>query len=236
MSDVNSESANSAQFIDYFLNPLSQTHDSYLKDSYDFVHKIQKLKFSSQAFLFTIDVESLYTNTDTALGIQAVRHTFRTHPAPRRPDEAILELLYINLTRNYFIFNSQHFLQIHGTAMGKKFAPAYAYIYMANWENTLFPKLSHRPSVYFRFLDDIFGVFEHGHQSFEEFLERANEHHISINLKACIDPYQVNFLDLTVFFPNSSDGSKILKTKVFFKPTDTHCLLHKTLNTPLKVL
>lgn len=32
------------------------------------------------------------------------------------------------------MFNGKNYLQIKGTAMGKKFAPAYANIFMANWE------------------------------------------------------------------------------------------------------
>lgn len=53
----------------------------------------------------------------------------RKHPDPKPPDAEILELLYINLTRNDFEFNGQYYLQTKGTAMGKRFAPAYANIY-----------------------------------------------------------------------------------------------------------
>lgn len=40
----------------------------------------------------------------------------------------------INLRHNDFEFNGQFFLQIKGTAMGKRFAPAYANIFLAEWE------------------------------------------------------------------------------------------------------
>lgn len=40
VSDCGSESYNSAQYVDHFLNPLSQTHDSYLRDMYDFVFRV----------------------------------------------------------------------------------------------------------------------------------------------------------------------------------------------------
>lgn len=43
--------------------------------------------------------------------------------------------------------------------MGKKFAPAYVNIYMAEWEETFFPKCKRLPVQYWRFLDDIFGEF-----------------------------------------------------------------------------
>lgn len=31
-----------AEYIDYFLNPLSGKHPSYIEDTYDFIHKISK--------------------------------------------------------------------------------------------------------------------------------------------------------------------------------------------------
>lgn len=50
-------------------------------------------------------------------------------PDPSRPDSEILTLQEINLTRNYFLFDSRYILQIKGTAMGKSFAPFYANIF-----------------------------------------------------------------------------------------------------------
>lgn len=105
-------------------------HDSYLKDTYDFIEKIKDKSFSKHAFVFTVDIESFYTNIDTDLGLDAVGKLFCRFTDNLRPDDEILQLLNINLTRNDFEFNGQHFLQVHGTAMGKKFAPAYANIYM----------------------------------------------------------------------------------------------------------
>ncbi|XP_047670388.1 uncharacterized protein LOC113662967 isoform X6 [Tachysurus fulvidraco] len=64
------------------------------------------------------DIESLYTNIDTRLGLEAVRECFNRHPDPCRPDDLILQLLEINLTRNDFEFDKQCYLQIQGTAMG----------------------------------------------------------------------------------------------------------------------
>lgn len=227
VSDCGSETYKIAEYLDYFLNPLSQLHPSYLKDTYDFIEKIRSKQFPSQSFLFTIDVESLYTNINTELGLQAVKKSLEQNPHPLRPDNAILQLLEINLLRNDFEFDSQFFLQIQGTAMGKKFAPAYANIYMAEWERTLFSKCSHLPLMYFRYLDDVFGVWHHDEDSFHQFMIVANAHHTDIRLKSQIHYEFIHFLDTTVFFTEVVNGYRQLETKVFFKSTDTHCLLHK---------
>lgn len=109
VSDCGSESFNSAHYIDHFLNPLSQLHESYLKDTYDFIDKIKHHQFPKESFLFSIDIDSLYTNTDTHQGLHAVRQIFKQHSDRNRPDEEVLQLLHINLTRNDFQFNSQFF-------------------------------------------------------------------------------------------------------------------------------
>ena len=42
--------------------------------------------------------------------------------------------------------------------MGKKFAPNYANLFLAEWEEKALEKCVLKPSVYWRFLDDIFMI------------------------------------------------------------------------------
>ena len=72
-----------------------------------------------------------YTNIDNTNGLEAVKQIFNKNPDPERPDKEILELLKINLENNDFEFNSQWYLQTWGTLMGKKFAPNYANLFLA---------------------------------------------------------------------------------------------------------
>lgn len=228
VSDCGSESYRIAEYLDFYLNPLSQIHSSYVKDTYDFVDRLKTVEFPPGALLFSIDVDALYTNIDTRLGLKAVREVLIRHPDPNRPDEALLRLLELGLTKNDFIFNNNFYLQVHGTAMGKKFAPAYANIYMAEFERTFFPKCSKLPALYLRYLDDIFGVWPHGEPDFKRFITALNEHHSSITVKYEINYKKINFLDTEVFVKAGDDGRTGLGTRVFFKPTDTHALLHKS--------
>lgn len=227
VSDCGSESYQTAEFIDYFLNPLSTRHQSYLKDTNHFIEKVKNLKLEEPCFLFSMDVESLYTNIDTSIGMKTVEQYFRKYPDPNRPDNQLLQLLHINLTRNDFQFNGEYFLQTRGTAMGKKFAPAYANIYMAHWEETVFPKCPLLPTQFLRFLDDIWGIWQHTQEEFEIFLGILNSHHPTIKLKAILHSESVDFLDTTTF-----KGPQFLETgrldlRVYVKPTDTHTLLHR---------
>lgn len=225
-SDCGSESYRISSYIDFYLNPLSKNHPSYLKDTLDFLSKLKDIHLSEGDILFTMDVESLYTNIETERGLLAVQEWFRRHPDPNRPDESLLELLNLSLTRNDFHFNEQWFLQIRGTAMGKRFAPAYANVYMAHFEEAVFLKSDKLPSQYFRYLDDVWGVWPHSLGELQAWLQILNEHHPSIKLTLTHSHTAVDFLDLTIFKGPDFPVTKTLDTKVFFKPTDTHALLH----------
>lgn len=138
VSDCGSESYRITEFIDFFINPLSQKHPSYVKDTYSFVEEITKMHVPPGSFLFTVDVDSLYTNIDTELGLRALQSTFNMYPDPSRPDAHIIDLLRITLTRNDFEFNGKYYLQVCGCAMGRKYSPSYADIYLARWEEEAF--------------------------------------------------------------------------------------------------
>lgn len=227
VSDCSSETYFTAEYLDHYLNPLSTGHPSYLKDTYDFISKIKSLEIPPQAILFTMDVDSLYTNIEIAEGIQAIQNRFTKSPDNKRPDKELIQLLEINLTRNDFVFNGEYFLQIKGTAMGKKFAPAYANIFMAEWEASALSRCTKQPLHYLRYLDDIWGVWTHSQNDFEDFLKTLNNHNPSIQLKSTTSHTSVDFLDTSTYKgPNFSQTHK-LDIKVYFKDTDTHALLHK---------
>lgn len=54
---------------------------------------------------------------------------------------------------------------------------------------------------------------------------------VKVKVKHTLDPHEANYLDTTVVFENV-DNSKKLLTRVYFKPTDTHAVLHKTSSHP----
>lgn len=226
VSDCESETYATAEYIEHFLNPISTRHPSYLKDTYDFIQKIKEIKIPAQTMLFTIDVESLYTNIETEAGLQAVKDWFQRYPDKRRPDKQILELLEINLTRNDFIFNSQCYLQVKGTAMGKRFAPSYANIFMAKWEEAALAAWPQKPLYYYRFLDDIWGVWSGSREQFIGFADHLNGFHPSIKIQFTVHDSEVNFLDTITFKGSDFSVTGTLDVKVYFKDTDTHALLH----------
>lgn len=230
VSDCGSESYHVSEYIDYHLKPIADKHPSYIKDTYDFLAKIADIKVPKNALLITLDIESLYTNIQTTDGLKSVEKMFAKYPKSQyiRPEKEILELLKLNLDNNDFMFRNEWYLQISGTAMGKRFAPTYANIDMAIFEEEVLALSPKKPLAYFRFLDDIFCIWPHSKDEFFQFFDLLNNHRESIKFQYTISEDSVDFLDVTVYKgPNFADGDK-LDTKVYFKPTDTHELLHKS--------
>lgn len=129
-----------------------------------------------------------------------MRETLSQHPDPSRPDHIILQLLEICLTHNDFMFDDRFYLQTHGTAMGQRFAPAYANIYMTHWEWGALSKCPLKPLFYYRYLDgcSIVGAWPYSTAQFTTFVHLLNTHHPTIKLKASINPISINFLDTTI--------------------------------------
>uniref|UniRef100_A0A8C4VK70 Reverse transcriptase domain-containing protein n=1 Tax=Gopherus evgoodei TaxID=1825980 RepID=A0A8C4VK70_9SAUR len=112
-------------YVDCLLRPYATSTPSYLRDTTDFLRKLQCIgDLPENTILATMDVEAVFTNIPHTDRIQAVRNSI--------PDDATAqlaaELCPFILTHNYFKFDDNIYLQISGTAMGPRMAPQYANI------------------------------------------------------------------------------------------------------------
>ena len=94
-------------------------------------------------------------------------------------------------------------------------APSYANLFMAKLEEDLLAWKSARPHTWWRYIDDIFDIWEHGRESLMTFLDQINSFHPSIKFTSETST-QVSFLDTTVIL----EGNNI-HTDLYTKPTDT---------------
>lgn len=127
VSVCGSDTYTTVKYIEHFLNLNRPRLPSYIKDTYDFIEKIKGLTLPPDCLQFTMDIASLYTNIETAAGLDAVREWFARYPDRETPEETV-KLLEINLTKIDFEFDSKYYLQVRGMAMGKRFAPSYTNI------------------------------------------------------------------------------------------------------------
>ena len=107
------------------------------------------------AFLFMMDVQSLYTNILHEEGKNAVGHSLsNTHSLSFI--HVVLNLLTLVLNLNN-LFNDEQFLQNLGCAMGTVCAPPYANIFIGKFENDhVYPLFGEKCPLHLRFIDAIF--------------------------------------------------------------------------------
>ena len=75
------------------------------------------------------------------------------------------------LKNNVFTFGKKTLKQIRGTAIGTKFAPPYSILFMAELEEEILREVELKPYLWWRFIDDIFFIWEHGEEKLKEFID-----------------------------------------------------------------
>ena len=116
-----------SEFVDFQLNHLVPKLPSYIKDTTHFLQKLDSLpELPNSCLLVTLGVSSLNTNISHREGIHACRKALESRTNTRLKTKSICDLIRMILTRNNFEFENNHYLQLHGTAMGTKMAQQWA--------------------------------------------------------------------------------------------------------------
>ena len=219
-----------SSFVDTLLQPISKSQKSYLKDTTDFINFIEKTKVKKRTFLVSMDVASLYTNIPQEEGIDIVCTAYDNFHKnnPPIPTKYLREMLRLILKENSFQFNGRHYLQTHGTAMGTKTAVSFANIFMAKIETEILSKVVSKPTVWKRYIDDVFSLWDISKPDIETFIEQVNLHHPTIKFTAEISNTETVFLDTTVYKGTRFKDQSILDVKTHFKPTETFQYTHFT--------
>ena len=66
---------NISEYVHFFLQPLVIKQHTYIKDTTDFIRKIEKIRVPDEALIIVLDYESMYTNIVNDEAINAVYNT-----------------------------------------------------------------------------------------------------------------------------------------------------------------
>lgn len=213
-----------SSFVDSILQPLVTSLPSYTRDSSDTISKVKSFhaNASDKVLIFTMDVKSLYTVIPHNDGLIALKHFLNKRPVLEPPTDTVLRLAELILTLNSFEFNSEFFKQRTGVAMGTKFGPSFANIFLGYLEEQMHTTYNGiTPELYYRFIDDIFGITTMPLEDLNSWMDAMRSMHEAIEFTVEISESSVHFLDTT--FTICEDNT--IKTSVYFKPTDSHTYL-----------
>ena len=177
-----------------------------------------------------MDVTSLYTNIPQNEGIEVVCKTYVNFykdnpPIPTHYVRTMLTNRLI-LKENSFQFNGKHYLQAHDTAMGTKTVITFANIFMAHIETAILSKRVLKPTVWKRYIDDVFSQWDVSKPDIETFNEEANSHHPTIKFTAEISDTEIVFLDTIIYKGTRFHEKSVLDVKTHFKNTETFQYTH----------
>ena len=155
--------------------------------------------------------------TPTYQTIESILHKKRNKKELPK-NESLIELLRLVLTRNYFQFNGENYLQIGGTAMGTRVAPAYANHFMQGLDEHLLSEPILQPRIWLRYIDDIFFIWEHTEPELIKWHQHLNSIHNTIKFTMEHSRKETSFLDTLVKIDKNSN----LYTDLYTKDTDSH--------------
>ena len=102
------------------------------------------------AILVTADVVGLYPSIPHQAGLIALKEALDKSLSKKIPTDDLIRMA------EFVLSNSDAFQQISGTAIGTKFAPPYACIYMDQVEQKFLAMQINQPLIWLRYIDDIF--------------------------------------------------------------------------------
>ena len=160
MSNCRTPTKKASEFIDNQLKEVMQNGWSYIKDSNDFIKKIKHLKnIPDNAILLTAAVVGLYPSIPHKVGLRVLKEILDRREEKKIFTKDLVKMAEFVLKNNYFEFNGQVKRQISGTAIGTKFAPTYACIFMDEIETKFLETQEFQPIVWFRYIDNVFFFF-----------------------------------------------------------------------------
>ena len=159
ISNCGTPTEKASKFLDYQLKPVMQRSWSYIKDSGDFIEKIKRIgNILEDAILVTADVVGLYPSISHELGLKALEAALEKRESIQISTSELVKMAKFLLQNNYSEFNGETKKQISGTAIGTKFAPPYACIFIDQVQIEFLKTQIHQLLVWFRYIDDIFFI------------------------------------------------------------------------------
>ena len=198
-----------------------------LKSSTEFVDLLEGK--STNGNLYSLDVESLFTNVPVLRTVNIICDRVYQHPTlapPPIPKEVMRKLLLLCTTEvPFYDIDGKMWLQVDGVTMGSPLGPTFANFFMSEVENRALDNITTRPDIYARYIDDMFLLCS------ESTLEMLKKEMILISgLNFTFESgvnHKLPFLNVLV-----EKQENRFKTLVYRKPTDVGACMNAKGDTP----
>ena len=138
----------------------------------------------------------LYPNNPHNGGLAALRKAIDTRENKTISTDTLLELTGCVLQNNIFEHSGNIFKQKQDTAIGTKMGSPFAVLFLADLEEQFLASSPLKPFVWWRYIDNIFMIWQYGEENLKNFLENLNSCHPTIKFTADYSYEKINFLDV----------------------------------------
>lgn len=222
------------RFLDYFLKPIVRKQPTFIRDTKQFIQKIEAMHIPKSALLITYDVTSLYTNFRFNELLLALRMVLNEnddiqYEIVRPSTTSLVKIAEILLTNNEFTFDGQSYKQIVGAPQGAVPSPEICDIAIYQHINSILQSFEYTDQImlHTRFRDDGFIIFNGTKQHALRLFEIANESHDLLKFTFEISEENAIFLDTEISKCYTNAGRCTLDIKCHSKPTDTFQYLQR---------
>ena len=204
---------------------------AHLKNTAQFFETLSAqypMGFEEGTILFSVDVVNLYGNIPITEAIDGAMNLLDHHKETVETfgldSASIRKLLEHCLTNNFVRFGQEYFRQTQGIAMGSRVAPPLAIVFMHTLESLFLAAPRLQPSLYVRYIDDVFGVWTHGRAALIEYFNFLNTVHptIKFTLEHTGDTGVLAFLDTKI----SVSESGAYSSELYIKPMASPVIIH----------
>ena len=188
-----------------------------IKDTFDFVEKLNKVHPTSSDVLVSFDVNSLFTNIPIDFTINLLLNlVFDGKPKDGKfygmNKQQLKKMLEWTTKKTVLQFNGSYYEQTNGVAMGTPIAPLLADICM-NWVINKTSNSHVQPKVFFRYVDDCLAIFSN-HEEIKQFYQEINNIHTNIKFTYELEENgKIPFLDVFIEKRNQSFISSVNRKK-----------------------
>ena len=134
-----------------------------------------------------MDGVGLYPNIPNGEGLASLGRFLETRYNKQMSSDILAELPEVVLKNNIFEFDKKTFKQERRTAIGTKFALLCAILFMGDFEGKMLESFEKKPMIWWRYIDGIFLIWEHGEKSLKVLKEQVKMFHSALKFTADIN-------------------------------------------------
>lgn len=215
VSSMSSPTYKMAKWLVNELRFLPPIKSKSVKNSFEFVKKVEKICIREDEMMVSFDVTSLFPSIDVDLALTEFDKYLNDLDISNDKVQIYSDVARLCMKQNFFQFRNKFYHVEKGTNMGNPLSPIISECFMSALENKL-EENGLLPAIWHRYVDDIYSIIKKDKK--DEILEMLNSQFptIKFTCETEIDN-KLPFLDILVI--KKQDGS--IEFAIYHKPTST---------------